>query len=446
MDTSILTSEDVVLVLALAKAGLGHLRVTKALHEGLPSNAHAILLGSQDDAITGLHRITSVDPSLRRVMEWVQRGAPQDVFTYFYRNWLRDKTKLVYQQLETILDQQVGLPKTLLIVSTHFGLAHQIAAIKETLEKERGIKVVLVNVVTDDSPQHIWAIGGADLVFVPSKRTKNALEKYHESQRMPGATYVTAPYVVSPHLAEELTSSQMEERREQARPASQSQIRMAIPISGAAVQLTYFTRLMDALGAKSERYRFYVVSKQSKHTASFIQQLLSRDDTELLVSDKDREVVDVYEELYESKRVLLEVTKPSEQSFKALLPPNRVGGSILLFSDPVGRQEYDNVNFLRRHNVMPDKDIQERLWSAARQGDEMPKGLQKEVEKEIHGWRALRLPKGAQASAEFIEWCLRQRLFTRMLRFEGYVDHPELSPDGARIFWEKVAEYLGSLE
>ena len=437
--SSVLTKSDLVLVFALAKAGLGHFRVTDALYRGLPSGA-ALLLGTQDDTIEWLHRFVTVHPITRAIGEWIQRGWPQDIFTYFYRDSLRHHTETLYNQMLTILDQRVEQPKRMLVVATHFALAHQMAAIKRKLMLKRGIEVILVVVVTDDSPQHLWAVSGADMTVVPSARTRNALRQYHESQRMAPTTWVVAPYPVSLKLGEHLHASRWEARQEQANPVSHTQIQVVIPIAGAAVQLDYFEKLVSLLSAE-ERLHFWIVSKQGPPTRMFLEKMLGRIRVSLVTSPHDRDVVRLYEQLYAKEVIMLEVTKPSEQAFKALIEPKRVGGSILLFSDPVGRQEHDNIQFLRRHNLIPDKDVQVSLWHLAFSGKHLAEAT-RQIAEELSGWRGLRLPEGAEESATFIRWCLREGIFAKMLEFRGYQNHSELSADGVKVFWEKVAEYL----
>ena len=176
-EAKILKNKETVIILAYAPAGLGHLRVTDALYHGLPKTANPLLLGSQDKSITRIHRILSIHPIFRFFFELGQSGIPQYIVTYVYRNYLWLLTKLIYQQLTTILDQRIEETKTVLIIATHFGLAHQIAAIKDKLAKERKVKIVLAVQVTDDSPQYMWYIPGADLTFVPSEYTRRELAK-----------------------------------------------------------------------------------------------------------------------------------------------------------------------------------------------------------------------------------------------------------------------------
>ncbi len=439
-----LEANDLVLVFCMAKAGLGHLRVTDALYHGLPEDVSGLLLGVQDESIEGLHRFATVHPWTRAVGEFIQRGWPQDVFTYFYRDWLRHHTNTLKQQVETILDQQLEQPRTLLVVATHFGLAHQMAVVKEEIAKERGVRVVLVVVVTDDSPQHLWAVGGADLTFVPSERTRNVLEQYHKDQKLAPTQYIVAPYPVSQALGRPLSQTQFAEKRSQADKDSATKVRVVVPISGAAVQLSYFDHLVRYLSLLSKRWEFYIISKQSNYTRRFLNQMMGRNGVELIVSRFDREVVNLYERLYQRERILVEVTKPSEQAFKALIPPRSVGGPILMFSAPVGRQEHDNINFLARHDLIPDKRTQESLWLMA-QGEKTKDSLGGGVKAAINGWRGMRLPQGSKQSAQFMMWSLNEGIFAEMTQFRGYRVDKNLSDQGVKIFWEKVSAYLAGL-
>lgn len=437
-----LISEDLVLVFTLAKAGLGHLRVTDALYHGLPHGANALLLGTQDDTIEWLHRFVTVHPITRSIGEFIQRGWPQAAFTYFYRDSLRHHNDSLYQQMLTILNQRVEQPKTLLVVATHFALAHQVAAIKRQLMLKQGVKVILVVVVTDDSPQYLWAVDGADMTVVPSERTKNELKRYHQSQHMAPSTWVVSPYPVSLALGQKATEKEWREKVVQAEQQGTVPIQVAVPVAGAAVQLDYLKRLVEEFSSDL-RWKFLIVSKQGQPTQRFLTSMMGKNTVELLVSPHDRDVVKLYEQMYLKQRILLEVTKPSEQSFKALLAPQAVGGSIILFSDPVGRQEHDNINFLRRHNLIPDKDVQISLWHLAFSNRSFVEGKE-EIHQELMGWRGMRLPEGPQESAVFMQWCLREGIFAKMLQFRGYQDNPELSPNGVLTFWEEVGEYLAT--
>ncbi len=432
---SLLLSDDTAIVLAQALTGLGHLRVTHALYHGLPEGAHATLLSSQDETVNYMHKITSIHPALRSIMEFTQKGWAEDVFTWFARRYFRGDTTILSRQLQTILDQRIVHPKRVLLVATHTNLAHQLAAMKDVFAKKNGIEMKLVVVVTDDSPQHLWAVGGADMIVVPSGRTKRALEAYHRTQKdMPDSRYLVLPYMVSPRLSTKTTTNQFSRRLREMETMESVALHVSVPISGAAVQLLYFEKLISYLHATSERYNFHIVSHQSSSTARFISRISGKKGITLSVSQSHRDVVELYEELYENEIIAFEITKPSEQSFKSLLIPKMRGGAILLFSNPVGRQEYDNLDFLLRHGLIPTRKEQEELWRQASIG----KSVNEELMKKSSSWRGLLLPLHSLASAKFISWCLTQGLLRRMMDFKGFENSPELAPDGVERFWKEM--------
>jgi hypothetical protein len=296
--------------------------------------------------------------------------------------------------------------------------------------------------VTDDSPQHIWYVAGADLIAVPSESTRVALVSYGKAANLPPVRFEALPYPVSSRLNVALSAAEYEQRRRQIEATGDTDIQLAIPISGAAVGLAYFRRLIDELYRASNRFRFQVVAKSSAYTHSFLHDLAQRPCVTLHTADIDRDVVEKYLQLYQTTNVSLEVTKPSEQAFKALIPPGHRGGALLLFSQPVGRQEYDNLNFLGRHHLLPTGAQQRQLWASARTGSEQ--GTQ---QSEVQHWRGVRLPEDAVSAAHYIWWSLQQGVFSQMLdaTLTPQPDdlHPkELASDGVRQFWEVVSGLL----
>lgn len=141
---SLLAQRSLLIIFTYAPAGLGHLRVTDALYHGLPTQTNPILLRSQDSSISYLHHLTSIHPATRAILEWLQSGKPEDLFTFSYRQFLRSRTKSLSAQIGTLLDQEMANPDTIVVVATHFGLAHQVAAIKTELSRARQITIILV--------------------------------------------------------------------------------------------------------------------------------------------------------------------------------------------------------------------------------------------------------------------------------------------------------------
>jgi len=443
--TEILSHPELLVLFATAPTGLGHLRVTQALRGGLPPAATPVLLGANDRVWDSLHRITSLHPLARTAFEWIQHGKQQDAITAAYRGYLKLTAPMYLGTISQIVHQQIDRPKVILAVATHYGLAHQLAALKERVWSELQVRLVVAVQVTDDSPQDIWFVPGADLIFVPSQRTRTVLLRYVHELGLAAPPFVVAPYPVSPVLAERLSPRALAWRQAQLDPGSEKPIVVSLPVSGAAVGLGFSMKLMDALHRRSGRFVFEVVSRNNAFTFPFLTRVLQRGFARVQASPDDREVVRAYERAYQSTVISLEVTKPSEQAFKALLTPDLRGGSILLFTPPVGRQEYDNLDFLRRHHLMPEGRVQEALVRMARDGASLEREG-KEILEAARSWRALRLPRSAAAAAKFITWALDQRLLMQMGSYTvsaaGDPRPSEVSPDGVREFWDAAARYL----
>ncbi|MCX7997103.1 MAG: hypothetical protein N2691_05145 [Patescibacteria group bacterium] len=442
---SILGQKSVVLIFAYAPAGLGHLRVTDALYSGLPETVQPLLMGSHDRNIMWLHRIFSIHPLLRNLFEWVQYNPQQYIFTFLYYWLTRMQSDLMYEQLNTILDQRLETPQQIVIVATHFTLAHQIGIVKRKIEQERKVQVILAVQVTDDSPQFMWYVPEADLTFVPSSYTKRELEKYGEWVGHPAGNFVVNAYPISPILAERLDHGEFFEKSHQIDPKAKSQIHVSIPVSGAAVGLHYATRMIDTLHRASHRFMFHVVTRSAPYTLGFLNEMIQRPYVKLYVSAQDRDVVNAYEHVYRKYLVSIEITKPSEQAFKTLLYPEHRGGSILLFSEPVGRQEYDNISFMRRHGLIPSEARQERLFDHSTLRKALSPGH--EIREEARNWRGTALPEDPEAAGRYVWWCIQNGIFESMMQFRPRknrkpAEQIELSPHGVREFWEKIADYL----
>jgi hypothetical protein len=447
-DNQSLKDKTLVIVFAYAPAGLGHLRVTDALYDGLPSQAAPILLGAQDKSITWIHRIISIHPIMRSIFEWGQHGLQQYLVTAIYRYFLRRRSKLIYQQISTILSQRMELPKTILIVATHFGLAHQIASLKNKIHKEIKVKVVLAVQVTDDSPQFMWYVPGADITFVPSQRTKLKLEQYGKQSKLKKIDIRVTPYPVSPELTVRLTENKYREKLKQFNDVEKTKINVAIPISGAAVGMAFFVRLVDQLYQKSPRFQFHVISKITLYTLPYLNEFMSRPYVKLHLAKYDKEVVRKYEEIYKKNVIGLEITKPSEQAFKALIKPEKVGGPILLFAKPVGRQEYDNVDFLTRHGLIPTKAEHKFLYDHAERNISLKTSLEgKKLLEKSRLWRGILLPNHSNKCANLVFWALKEWLFLQMVKCRINAERKdtrieELNPTGVEEFWQSVTNYL----
>jgi len=341
--SSLFTKKTFVLIFAYAPVGFGHLRVTDALYHGLSKEVAPILLGSQDESISAVYRFISIHPVTRLLMEWTQTGWGEDIFRYLYIHYLRFNNTLLYRQFLTILEQRIDIPETILVIATHFGLAHQLSAIKEKLEKERNIRIILIVQVTDDSPQKLWFVPGADIIFTPSQKTAHKLLQYagngetHHGVSLRRFTNILVnSYPLSPLFSQLLSHEEHRKKIEQVNPENSSDIHVMLPVSGAAVGTGFYTKILSLL-QKNHRFRFHIVVKNAPYTRMFLEELFRFSRIDLSVSEHDREVVNMYEQAFVKNIIGFEIVKPSEQAFKALLHPRRRGGAILLFTEPVGR-------------------------------------------------------------------------------------------------------------
>lgn len=435
------------IIFAYAPAGLGHLRVTDALRHGLPLDAQAILLPSRGESIRFLHRLTSVNPTLQRLMEWAQHGRPEALVTRFYRRLLLSDAGDMEEQLFEIYKQRIEVPSVLLVVASHFGIAHQVGKIKKHLEKRIGIPVVLVVQVTDDSPQSIWYVPGADLICVPSEKTKEVLQAYGRNNKLPSVRFEVLPYPVSLHLGEELDRANRRFRQMQMSAEGDVPIHVVIPVSGAAVGTNFAAQLARELRRKSKRFHFHLVVKRSVFTDIFVRSMEQKGYVQTYTSHSDRQIVELYESAYTQSVIGFEVTKPSEQAFKALFCSRQRGGSILLFSEPVGRQEFDNLAFLRRHLLIPTREEQQTLFEMSETGQNISPSQAERLFPRAATWRGVRIQNDPKKASQFIWWCMENGIFGKMHecyncpRGDEMCKH-ELGSDGVARFWEQVKKLL----
>jgi hypothetical protein len=438
--SEILSQNGLEIVLTYAPVGLGHLRDMDALKDGLPKGVKSSIFLSESKSIRFFYRLISTNPLLRGLMEFIQSGLPQTIYTFFYRYNLRSDVKEVREYLWQEIKNKK--PKKLVIVATHFGFAHQVAAVKKELEGKTGCQIILIVQVTDDSPQYIWYVDGADLTFVTSEYVKKGLAEYGRKRHVPPIKMEINPCPINPSLSGSLTAEEMTNKKNQADPTANTPIHILVPISGAAVGMGYVFDLMERLHDKSNRFIFHVVSKIAPYTKNFLAELKDKDYIKVYASEKDKEVVDLYQEVLKNNVILLEITKPSEHAFKAVLEPNVRGGVLMLFTRPVGRQEYENLDYLIRRNLVPQTQENNKLWSTALLG--------KEYSGNISNLDAgMSIPFKPEAAGEFIEWCLEKGVFAKMLlndRKAKREEYPnELSGEGVKMFWEKTAGFLASL-
>jgi hypothetical protein len=431
------------LIFVSAPAGLGHLRVTDALFQRLPEAVNPVVLGSEDRSIQTIHRITSSQPVARGIFEWLQSGPLSSLSNRLYRRSLRSQTDALYREVVRLIDQRYAPLTRIWVVATHFGLAHQLAACKEKLQREKNVAVRLAVIVTDDSFQHIWYVDGADVIVVPSSFIQKQYLEY--GKQFGGHSRVEVlPYPMSKNFKKKLSAGEQRRKKSQVDPKKNEFIQVSLPVSGAAVGMDFSLQLMNDLRKKSKRFHFHVVSKDAPYTKNFLRQISHAEAIEIHSAATDRGVVEMYDRLLDKNVIALEVTKPSEQSFKACFSAAQRGGVILLFSEPVGQQEFENLAFLERNALLPPLRTNEALWEMAEKNIPFDKKNGGPLLKKATQWRAIRLPGAAEQAADFIWWMHAQDVFSKMALSTASGLH---KGDGAKStgeddvdrFWDLVA-------
>jgi hypothetical protein len=426
------------IIFAHSPAGFGHLRVTLALQEGLEKQGAQLsaMLGTEDSLISSIHRATSVTRFGLALQEWFQHGFQQKVMTYCFRSLLQINARSVINDMETIVLARPEKPKHILVVATHFGPAHKIAKMRREIEERIGISLTLVVQVTDDSPLCIWYVPGADMTCVPSEYTKRELQYYAQSLGDTSYPITALPYPISPHFSKVVAHHLCAQKQLQVQPHSRHAIHVAIPISGAAVGLNFYRHIIIRLNHLNPRFVFHVIVRDVSYTKSFIKKLSQLHFVRMYTAPKSIDVVKLYEKVYKDELISLEITKPSEQAFKALEQSSQRGGSVLLFTFPVGRQEYDNISFLRSHDLIPGLDDTQKMHDSARSKIHLDPFRDKSTK-----WRGIPLPPGSHDAARFIEHILKEHILESMTpcKISPRIDSAlEVRSDGVHLFWQQV--------
>jgi hypothetical protein len=411
------------IIFTYSPTGLGHLRVTDALAGARPKDTPYVILGSFDKWMNWMHRISSINPVVKQIFLSSQYGLFEDILTHFYRFFLVLNSGGTYKQLLEVINKNPDIDE-FQIVATHPGLAHQIGAIKNKLTRITGKKIHFIVQVTDDTYQHIWLVRGADLTIVPSHYVKDKFEEYAKAQKIEFVSEVV-PYPTDVSLTSNLPNTQ--DRSETFKDV-RAPINIIVPISGAAVGLPFLIELIRSLVNLSKRFKFWVIVRKASYTDFFVSMLLRIPGVNIVVGKNDNEMISLYELIYQQNLIHLEITKPSEQAFKAIIEPSCVGGSVLLFAAPLGRQEVENISFLRRHRLC--RKISDVTFL------------------QTGSLRSLILEESAAKSAGDIYRCATDGIFERMgdKRFEfsdECIATGEVGANGASLFWKVVERYFG---
>jgi hypothetical protein len=190
---------------------------------------------------------------------------------------------------------------------------------------------------------------------------------------------------------------------------------------------------------RDEKFIFTVVGGESIYTQDFFNKLRSYPKVQLMIGTNAKETVNYYESLfYQTIRPAVEITKPSEQIFKAILKPYQRGGVILLLTEPVGRQEKDNLSFLVRHDLLPDDKMQNELESLLlTSSNQLPTTY---LYRASH-WRAIKLPKDPVKAALFTKRLKESGILLSMLSYVSE-SRAELTSNGVKQIWDTICDFV----
>ncbi|EKD62725.1 MAG: hypothetical protein ACD_52C00077G0002 [uncultured bacterium] len=426
------------IIFTTAPTGLGHIRVMDALRDGLPDKASIEEIGVQNIRANKIHALGSRIPVLQKITEFYQTNPlAERLVAGIYRNYLHMRAGEIYSKLKA-LKAKYPDKNNWVIVSTHFSFAHQIVHIRNRLQKELGVRILLFVVMTDDTPQRVWVVNNTDIIFSPSEQTSFAIHSMLSPDTL--TKVVTISFPVSPRLTQKLNADEFSKLSTQFDPSENTFLHIEIPLSGAAVQIDYYKKLIDSV--RNERIRFTVVGQDTIYTKMFFASLHTNPNVQLLVGKDAKQTVNYYESIfYQNSRPAVEITKPSEQSFKSILKPNERGGVILLLTKPIGRQEKDNLSFLVRHDLIPDWKHQRKLFSILSTNHTLTNNELSYWTYRASHWRGLRLPKNPSEAAIFIVNLKKTGILLAML---SYVSHKkkELTSDGVYHVWEEIDKFL----
>lgn len=341
---------DTAYIFPTVATGLGHIRVTRAIIESLSGSGPIYLFEAKKSLAESLHKISSSGVVARKLLVWSQSGALENFFSLIFKIFLRLKARSVVVDLARYLEKIPN--KKCVLVCTHFGVCWQIASQIKSLQLGLNKEIKIVLVVTDDSPQKMWAVP-VDVIFCPSHKTAVAISK--SLPRKSKTKIVVSNYPLATCFESRLEKEDIQAKVDQIQGISR-RTNICIPVSGASVHLGWYQAFINSVRENLKSAHFVVIVRESKSNKKFIRWCSERDGfIELIKAKKDWDLISLYQKAYTDMVFSFEVTKPSEHIFKARLPFGCRGGVILLLAPPVGRQEYDNLKFLKVNGYLEKK-------------------------------------------------------------------------------------------
>ncbi len=431
-------SPDTLIIFTTSPSGLGHIRVMNALIQGLSPDSDYTTVGVADVSAAKIHALGSRLPIALKITEFIQNHQlPERIVTSIYQKYFSSKTGSLVAQLEKV-KADYPLKSRWIIISTHFALAYPVIATKKKLAKKYEVEIFNALIVTDDSPQRIWAAEGADIIFTPSLTTEQKIRSF--LPRKSKTIVESTSFPLSPRLGVKMKEQELSLLENQLDPTENETLHISVPVSGAAVQLDYLENVISTLCR--EKFVFTVIGQQNPYTIDFFDSLKRLPRVQLSTSTSSHSTVRFYESsFYQDLRPACEITKPSEQSFKAILKPNEKGGVILLLTDPIGRQESDNLNFLIRNELLADEIEQQMIENYLVNLGDIPENQKGKLHYKASHWRALKLPSDPRRASIFIRNAKSNGLLYSMLSYIPETKK-DLRSDGVNQIWNNIFEML----
>ena len=354
-----------------------------------------------------------------------------------------------------------------IFIYTHPDPAYIAGFYKHQLETKHGVKITNVLVMTDHfpaNPQFIWNLIDMDLIVAPDELTAKLTEKQLEywakimkPRRLDRNAHL--PKVVVSGFPQEPLYQQpinpnIINRQEQLDPKYEGPINIAIPLGGASPQMSFLADTILSLKKLIPQIKPWTLFK--KHTKQsdeiFVEKMHQAGATVETVQDNFQLVTRLCDNFNSDTLPALLIVKPGELSNLALFDPQQKGGVILLFTQPVGDQEVQNIHFLQSESggcVMPnDRKNQQLIQFLLKIADQSQLEISESeqlsfIRKSANNWRGLSLPKKPNDAAKFIFALRKFGILAVMSKYQKPENldiqmHPGMSDHGSSDFFYKL--------
>ncbi len=436
------------------RAGLGHLRVMTAVAHAYPEktlNGHRKIL--YESIASKVHQSGSTNPVAKWLVEYLQQHESLQQFAAWpiHSAVSRHDTVPVMEAASAFVEQSQH--KNIYHVAFHPHPAYVLSQkdhlpyLNERFQKDNKV----ITVLTDHlhlRPQFTVYLLNTDMLIVPDQGSKDLAEeqlqiwakrmkrRQNYEAKIPEVTVI--PYPLDLHLLEPLPEKLFGYRVDQLNPDKDLQMKVLIPAGGSFPQKELIERISSSLIHDYQAAQVRLIAKHSEAMADYLRsfELMGG---EVKTAEADGEVIRLYNEGFRTFVPSLVITKPSEIHANTYINPQLSGGAIYLFTEPVGDQEVQNLDYLMQQGLIPTDKQSRELTRALRAHDI---DVIRHYVDMATSWRGLRLPQDPEAAAAFIVTAKSMGIFEAMMHYETppYLS-PELATDGAAQMWQTVADF-----